>query len=87
MILACVGWGICWSGMAWQRFSPTTFPGFGLIYGLACAPAGLGLFLAIFTVRARTIWVLLPLVPILSNLSLLALPWVLDSGLLTARPN
>ncbi len=41
--------------------------------------------LAIFTIRAREIWILLAAVAICSNLSLLALPWVLDRDVLSPQ--
>ena len=76
MILATWGWGFWWIGLALHRFAPDLFPGLVPIYVLTCTLASVGLFLAIFTVRARPVWILLASVPILANLSLLLLPLV-----------
>ncbi len=82
MILATIGWGAWWFSLFARRFFPGLFPGFAVTYWVACVPAAAGLLLAIFTIRARKIWILLAAVPICSNLSLLALPWVLDRDVL-----
>jgi len=85
MVLATLGWGAWWFSLFLRRFLPDLFPGFEVTYWVAFLPALVGLFLAVFTIRARKIWVLLAAVPICSNLSLLALPWVLDSNILNAQ--
>ena len=82
MILATLGWGAWWLSLFAHRFFPALFPGFAVTYWVACVPALLGLLLAVLTIRARKIWVLLAAVPICSNLFLLALPWVLDRDML-----
>lgn len=82
MILATVGWGVWWLSLFARRFFPALFPGFTVTCWVACVPAAAGLLLAVFTIRARKIWVLLAAVPICSNLFLLALPWVLDRDML-----
>lgn len=91
MVLATLGWGAWWLSLFARQFFPALFPGFAVTYWVACVPAAAGLLLAIFTIRARKIWILLAAVPICSNLFLLALPWVLDQGMLeqqdTALPS
>jgi hypothetical protein len=91
MVLATIGWGAWWLSLFARRFFPALFPGFAVTYWVACVPAAAGLLLAIFTIRARKIWILLAAVPICSNLFLLALPWVLDKEILeqheTALPS
>lgn len=82
MILATSGWGLWWLVLALRRFAPEWYPGLGTVYWITTAATSIGLFLAIFTVRARLIWVLLPAVPILANASLLALPWIVDEDVL-----
>jgi hypothetical protein len=84
MILATVGWGLWWMALGLHRFLPSFFPGLMPIYLVTCALAAVGLFLAIFTVRARLIWVLLAGVPAISNGTLLLLPLVVDDGVLNA---
>jgi hypothetical protein len=85
MVLATVGWGAWWLSLFTRRFFPELFPGFAVTYWVACVPAAAGLLLAIFTIRARRIWLLLAAVPICSNLFLRALPWVLDRGVLDTQ--
>jgi predicted membrane metal-binding protein len=82
MILATCGWGLWWSVLALRRFLPAWYPGLLPVYLVTCAIAAVGLFLAVFTVRARLIWVLLAGVPILANGALLALPLVVDDQML-----
>lgn len=84
MILATCGWGLWWLGLATHSFLPSLFPGLLPIYIVTGTLASVGLFLAVFTIRARTIWVLLAGVPILANLSLLLLPAVVGPEILEA---
>lgn len=84
IILATLGWGLWWIALGLHRFWPRFFPGLMPIYLVTCALAAVGLFLAVFTVRARLIWVLLAGVPIMANGSLLLLPLVVDEAVLDA---
>ena len=78
MILATAGWGTWWLSLLALRFAPEIFPGETLVYSVTCTLAAIGTFLAIFSIRARLIWVLLAAVPICSNVSLLLMPTILD---------
>ncbi len=78
MTLATVGWGVWWITVLLMRFAPGIAPSPTVTAWVASSFAVVGLFLAIFTIRARTIWVLLAGVPIFANGSLLALPFVVQ---------
>ena len=82
MILATCGWSLWWLALAAHRYAPALFPGLLPVYLLTGMAAAIGLFLAIFTVRARLIWVLLAGVPIMANGTLLMLPIVVDDAAL-----
>ena len=77
MVLATAGGMTWWIAIVLHRFAPSLAPGWPLVYGLAGAFAALGLGLALFTIRARTIWILLATVPIVANGSLLLVPFLL----------
>ena len=84
MILATCGWGLWWLVLALRRYAPNWCPELLPVYLVTGALAAVGLFLAIFTVRARLIWILLAGVPILANGTLLLLPVVVDEQMLRA---
>jgi len=76
MVLATAGWGVWWAALLLHKFAPGFSPLVpATVVASLCAAAGL--FLAVFTVRARLIWVLLALVPIFANASLLLGPLLL----------
>ena len=77
MVLASAGWLTWWLAIVMHRFGLDWAPGWRWVYGLSCTFAAIGLGLGLFTVRARTIWVLLAGVPILANGSLLLVPALL----------
>lgn len=77
MTLATLGWGVWWVSILLHKFVPGLSPGLGATYVVTCALAGVGFVLAFFTIRARTIWVLLAGVPIFANGTLLMLPVLL----------
>lgn len=77
MILATVGWGVWWTSLLVYKFAPSLSPGLTPTYVVTCLLASVGVFLAVFTVRARLIWVLLAGVPLFANGTLLALPVLL----------
>lgn len=82
MVLATCGWSLWWLALAAHRYAPALFPGLLPVYVLTGVMAAVGLFLAVFTVRARLIWVLLAGVPIAANGALLMLPAVVDEAAL-----
>ena len=77
MVLATAGWGVWWAALLLHKFAPSLSPVLGPATVVASLCAAVGLFLAVFTVRARLIWVLLALVPIFANASLLLGPLLL----------
>lgn len=88
MTLATLGWGVWWVSILLHKLVPGLSPGLGATYVVTCTVAGAGLVLALFTVRARLIWVLLAGVPIFANGTLLMLPILLGDEieeLLTTR--
>lgn len=77
MVLATAAWMTWWVAIVIHRFAPTYAPSWPWVYGLAGAFAAAGLGLGLFTIRARTIWILLACVPIVANGSLLLIPALL----------
>jgi hypothetical protein len=81
MTLATVGWALLWATLFLRRFAPEWAPDWNAAWWLAVVFALPGLFLALFTVRARLIWVLLAAVPLFANASLIGVRVVLvDQG-------
>jgi len=77
--LASLGWGTWWVAAFLSRFAPDLAPGFALTSWIAGVFASLGLLVALFTIRARRIWLLFTLVLLLANASLLLVPLVARS--------
>ncbi len=71
MTLATAGWFVLWTTFFLRRFAPSIAPDWIVAWWIALLFALPGLGLAIFTVRARLIWVLLAAVPIFANASLI----------------
>ena len=87
MVFATMGWGAWWTFLILTRFAPEWAPSVQSTYIVGAVFAAVGLFFAIFTVRARLIWVLLAGVPIFANSSLLFLPPALGNmGVLGSEP-
>ena len=78
MTCATVGWGVWWLTVVLNRFAPEWTPSLTVTHTVAGAFALVGFLLAVFTIRARLIWVLLAGVPMFANGSLLLLPLVID---------
>ncbi len=82
MTLATLGWGVWWIGLVLARFAPWLAPEFlsgrTLVTALSSVLGGLGLVLALLTVRARRSWLPFAVVAIFANLSLLLLPMLLS---------
>ena len=85
MTLATLGWGVWWGALFVAELVPGWTPSLWIVEALASALAAVGLFLAIFTVRAKLIWVLLAGVPVFANASLLCMPVVADRIFLAER--
>lgn len=79
MILATLGWGVWWTSVLLHKFMPGLSPGLDLTYVVTCGIAGVGFLLALFTIRARLIWVLLAGVPLFANGTLLLVPVMLEA--------
>lgn len=86
MVLASLGWGVWWIEVFLARVAPEYAPSLrttALVGGAFALP---GLVVAIWTIRAKAAWILITLVPLLANLSLIALP-VLIKTLRVIREN
>ncbi len=81
MTLATLGWGVWWVSLLLHKYVPGLSPGLGATYVVTCALAGVGFCLALLTLRARLIWVLLAGVPMFANGTLLMLPVLLGDEL------
>ena len=60
-----------------HRFAPGAAPSWPWVYAVAGTFAAAGFALALFTIRARTVWILLAAVPMVANGSLLLVPLLL----------
>ncbi len=78
MTLATAGWAVVWTTLFLRRFAPGWAPEMVHAWWIALIFALPGLFLALFTVRARLIWVLLAAVPLFANASLVCLRLLMD---------
>ncbi|MFT4542730.1 MAG: hypothetical protein ACI841_005434 [Planctomycetota bacterium] len=76
MTLATLGWGVWWVTVLLIRVAPDIAPSLTTASWIGGAFAVVGLFLGIFTIRARKIWVLLAGVPIFANGALLLMPFL-----------
>jgi hypothetical protein len=80
MVFATVGWGAWWVTVFLHKLAPELAPSILTTSIIACIFASVGFFLAVFTVRARLIWVLLAGVPLFANGSLLLLPMLVSKS-------
>ena len=82
MTLATVGWSVIWTSLVLTRWAPGWAPRPEVSYGVASALAAVGLFFAVFSIRAKLAWILICCAPLFANASLLALhavvPWLLE---------
>lgn len=82
MSAATVGWGLWWAAVFWHRAWPSSPPPWTAVYTVTCCLAGVGMFYAFFTLRARKSWVMMATLAWMANLGLFLLPWVLHQDLL-----
>ena len=81
MALASLGWGCWWLDLVLARFVPDVVPHFALVATLASLFAVLGLGAGLLALRGRNrAWLALALWPVLANLALLAVPFLLPKG-------
>ena len=85
MVFATVGWGAWWVTLFLHRLAPELAPSILTTSIIACVFAAVGFFLAVFTLRAKRIWVLLVTVPMFANGSLLVMPWIVTQADLTGQ--
>ncbi len=83
MVLATLAWSTWWMTVWTVKLVPEWAPSFEVTYVVAGIFAAPGLLLALFTVRARLVWVLLAGVPLFANATVFLLPPMLrDAELL-----
>lgn len=82
MTLATIGWAVIWTSLVLNRWAPGWAPSPEISFGVAGAFASVGLFFALFSIRAQLSWILICVAPLFANGSLLALraviPWLLE---------
>lgn len=82
MGLASLGWGAWWLEFAALRFFPDHAPSLAVAGTLAGAFAVVGTVAALLALRGRNVaWLAVASVPLLANLSLLAVPFLLPADL------
>ena len=87
MVLATAGWSVWWLTIVLARMWPEMAPSPLVAAWVSFAFALAGFFLAVFTIRARLVWVLLATVPLFANGSMLVLPWIAqDLALIIQHP-
>jgi len=80
MVMATFGWGAWWITALLYKFAPGSQPSLLTTYVVASVFALAGFGLALFSIRARLIWILLAGVPLFANGSLLMMPLLLDGA-------
>ena len=81
MSLASAAWGCWWLDLVLIRFVPDLVPRIGVVATVAGGLAAAGLAVALFTLRGSSrLWLGLSLIPLLANLSLLFVPWLIDEA-------
>ena len=86
MVLATAGWSVWWATLVLARWWPGSAPSPLVAAWIGFAFAAVGFFLAVFTVRARLVWVVLAGVPLFANGSLMLLPWVAHDLVVIVQP-
>ena len=80
MVMATFGWAAWWITALLYKFAPGLQPSLLTTYVVASVFALAGFGLALFSIRARLIWILLAGVPLFANGSLLMMPFLLDGA-------
>ena len=75
MTLASLGWGTWWMVLFSRRLFDYT-PALAIPGTVSTIFAVLGLLVAVWCFRARRSWMFFVMIPMLANLSLLAMPWL-----------
>jgi hypothetical protein len=79
MCFASLGWGSWWVSVFLMRYFPSVAPAIATTGWFAGTFAAFGFLVAVFTVRARSSWLLFTLVPIFANASLFLVPWLVET--------
>ncbi len=75
MCLATMAMGVLGATVLWMRFAPASAPSGRAALMLSLVFSVPGFALGVLTLRGRTNWFWLALVPLLANAMLIALPW------------
>lgn len=81
MVCASLAWGVWWLALALSRWLPDWMPSLQVLGVISSLPAAVGLLLALATIRARDVWIVLASIPMAANGAVLALPWLFDAEL------
>ena len=80
MTLASAAWGCWWLDLVLTRFVPDVVPSFALVSTVASLLAGAGFLVALITLRGRNgLWLAIAAIPLMANLSLLLVPYLIDA--------
>jgi hypothetical protein len=78
MALASMGWGCWWLELLAWRFFPAYAPSLAVVGVASSLFAFAGLVAAVLALRGRNVvWLAITAVPLLANLSLLAVPFLI----------
>jgi hypothetical protein len=76
MTMATVAMAVLGATVVWMRVAPSSAPAGRTALWVSCAFSLPGLALGLLTLRGRTHWFWLALVPLLANAMLLVVPWL-----------
>jgi hypothetical protein len=79
MCLATMGWGSWWVTVFLMRYFPGHAPALETTKWFAGTFAFFGFLVAVFTIRARSAWLIFTLVPLLANASLFLVPGLIQT--------
>jgi len=79
MSLATLGWGAWWIAAILWKTAPSFGPDLAVVNWIARGFALGGFVAALLAVRARRAWLLITLLPLLANVGLFFVPFVLET--------
>jgi hypothetical protein len=84
MTCASLGWASWWVTAALLHFKPAWAPSIEVTDRLALTFSLLGFIAAVLSIRARLAWLIVTLVPLFANLSVLLVPFTLNTWRINA---
>lgn len=85
MMLASIAWGLWWAFFFALRLNQDSIVALAPVKWISFGFAGLGLAVALFSLRAARTWIVFVLFPILANLSIFFVPWLVEDWLAQLR--